>query len=47
MDIQVSVSGLYFPPLAKYPVPNPPQTIISAPVQTVAWPDRAEGALLP
>jgi hypothetical protein len=36
------VLGLYRPPLAE----PPPQTIISLPVQTAVWPDRAEGALV-
>jgi hypothetical protein len=32
------VAGSYRPPLLKYPfLPWPPQTIISAPVQTAVW----------
>ena len=46
--VQVSVPGLYLPPVFKTmfgPV-NPPQTIISLPVHTAAWPSRADGALV-
>jgi hypothetical protein len=32
--VQLSVLGLYLPPVFKKPMPNPPQTIISLPVHT-------------
>ena len=36
--VQVSVLGLYLPPVLKTPLlPRPPQTIISPPVQTAVW----------
>jgi hypothetical protein len=48
--IQLSVLGLYLPPVFKYPlVPTPPQTIISLPVQTLVvfgGNSRASGALV-
>ena len=45
--IQVSVLGLYLPPVLTGVVPFvPPQTIISLPVQTAVWSSRAEGALV-
>jgi hypothetical protein len=47
MAVQLSVAGLYLAPVLTDPVvPNPPQTIISLPVQTLVWPDRAVGALV-
>jgi hypothetical protein len=46
--VQLSVLGLYLPPLLKFtPGPaDPPQTIISLPVQTAACESRALGALV-
>jgi hypothetical protein len=46
--VQLSVLGLYLPPVFNAPVsPNPPQTIISLPpLHTAVWPIRAEGALV-
>src|SRR6476646_7178908 len=46
--VQLSVLGLYLPPVFKGPIkgPSPPQTIISLPVQTALCPSRAEGALV-
>ena len=45
--IQVSVLGLYLPPVLKEVLPFcPPQTIISLPVQTAVWSLRTEGALV-
>ena len=44
--VQLSVLGLYLPPVLKYVGPAPPQTIISVPVQTAVWLDLAEGALM-
>jgi hypothetical protein len=45
--VQVSVLGLYLPPLFKaLPLPNPPQTIISLPVQTAVCKARASGTLV-
>jgi hypothetical protein len=41
--VQLSVMGLYFPPVLS---PEPPQTIISLPVQTAVCRARAEGALV-
>jgi len=39
------VGGQYRPPLFKPPeLPNPPQTIISLPVQTAVWSYRISGA---
>ena len=44
--VQVSVAGLYLPPVfRKLPGARPPQTIISLPLQTAVWYDRAVGAL--
>src|SRR6266853_999625 len=40
--VQLSVLGLYLPPVGKPPVP--PQTIIWLPVQTAVWNSQAEGA---
>ena len=42
--VQLSVFGLYFPPVSKGPVP--PHTIISLPVHTATCPTRAVGALI-
>src|SRR5437762_1487677 len=42
--VQLSVLGLYLPPVFN-PLPAPPQTIISLPVQTATWLTRAVGAL--
>src|SRR6266481_352503 len=46
--VQLSVLGLYLPPVFKKtkPWPNPPQTIISLPVQTAVWNSRAAGAFV-
>ena len=45
--VQLSVLGLYLPPVFKSPlVLFPPQTIISLPVQTAVWCHRATGALV-
>jgi hypothetical protein len=44
--VQLSVLGLYFPPVFKgLTWPSPPQTIISLPVQTAVCPNRSSGAL--
>ena len=45
---QLSVLGLYLPPVFVSPTPNwyPPQTIISLPVHTAVWPPRPVGALV-
>ena len=43
---QLSLAGLYLPPVFESPLIPPPQTIISLPVQTAVWLDRAEGALV-
>jgi len=42
MSVHVSVVGLYRPP--GFCTADPPQTIISVPVQTAEWRSRAEGA---
>jgi hypothetical protein len=46
--IQLLVPGLYLPPVLKMLKlsSNPPQTIISLPVQTAVCPARTEGALV-
>ena len=45
--VQLSVLGLYLPPVLKSVTPsNPPQTIISLPVQTAVCASRAVGALV-
>ena len=44
--IQLSVLGLYLPPVFKPRHGSPPQTIISLPVQTAVCKYRAEGALV-
>src|SRR5262249_60834852 len=46
--VQVSVLGLYLPPVFKKPGRKryPPQTIISPPVQTAVWPRPTMGALV-
>jgi hypothetical protein len=45
--VQLSVPGLYFPPLFKAsPRKNPPQTIISLPDQTAVCSYRTWGALV-
>src|SRR5438094_830689 len=44
---QVSVLGLYLPPVLKVLLPlDPPHTIISLPLHTAVWPYRAAGALV-
>src|SRR5438093_1309038 len=48
VTVQLSVVGLYLPPVlrggALIPPPTPPQIIISLPVHTALWPRRAAGA---
>ena len=45
--VQLLVLELYLPPVLKAtPVPSPPQTIISLPVQTAACESRASGAFV-
>jgi hypothetical protein len=45
--VQLSVLGLYLPPVFKKLLPfRPPQTVISLPVHTAVWRYRAAGALL-
>ena len=45
--VQLSVPGLYFPPVLKaMPPKNPPQTIISLPDQTAVCSYRPSGALV-
>ena len=44
--VQVSVPGLYRPPVLKELVSTPPQTIISVPVQTAVCIARAPGAFV-
>ena len=45
--VQVSVPGLYLPPVPNPPKPlEPPQTIISLPVHTAVWKSRPVGALI-
>ena len=45
--VQVSVPGPYLPPVSKRLVKSaPPHTIISLPVHTAVWADRALGALV-
>jgi len=46
VDVQLSVPGLYLPPVFRKLPFSPPQTIISLPVHTALWPDRALGALV-
>src|SRR5215510_2092511 len=46
MEVHVSVTGLYLPPVFKGLPFSPPQTIISLPVQTDVCPSRASGALV-
>jgi len=50
VGVGVGVGGgpaQYLPPVfKKLPLPNPPQTIISLPVQTAVCTDRASGALV-
>src|SRR5205809_17921 len=43
--VQLSVPGLYRPPVCTTPFPIPPQTIISVPVHTAVCTKRASGAL--
>src|SRR6476660_4535737 len=43
---QLSVLGLYLPPVLNISPAPPPQMIISLPVQTAVCPDRASGALV-
>ena len=35
--VQLSVIGLYLPPVFETPATHPPQTIISLPVHTAVW----------
>jgi hypothetical protein len=44
--VQVSVLGLYLPPVLVKPGARPPQTIISLPVQMAVWNHRPAGALV-
>ena len=45
--VQLSVLGLYFPPVLKYKLPaDPPQTIISVLANTAVWSTRPAGALV-
>ena len=45
--VQLSMPGLYLPPVFETLLPsNPPQTIISLPVQTAGCHARAEGPLV-
>jgi hypothetical protein len=45
--VQLSVLGLYLPPVLKRLLLSPPpQTIISLPVQTAVWDPLAAGALV-
>src|SRR6266705_5702020 len=45
--VQLSVPGLYLPPVFKFMLPSfPPQTIISLPVHTAVGMARAVGALV-
>ena len=45
--VQLLVVGLYLPPVLRIKgLLNPPHIIISLPVQTAVWLDRAEGALV-
>ena len=47
VGVQVSVLGLYLPPVFSEEVPSdPPQTIISVPVQTAVADPRPVGALV-
>jgi hypothetical protein len=47
VDVQVSVRGLYLPPvLNKVPLFHPPHTIISLPAQTALCSARGVGALV-
>jgi hypothetical protein len=48
VDVQLSVLGLYLPPVFSQllTLPDPPQTIISLPVQTAVCSPRATGALV-
>jgi hypothetical protein len=45
--VQLSVLGLYLPPVLNHPLsPSPPQTIISLPVQIAVRSSRPAGALV-
>jgi hypothetical protein len=46
MEVQLSVLGLYLPPVFKALPSDPPQTIISLPVHTAVCWSRASGALV-
>ena len=46
MAVQLSVLGLYLPPVFKMVPSSPPQTIISLPVHTAVWRYRTAGALV-
>ena len=45
--VQAFTAGLYLPPVLQeqQPKPQPPQAIISLPVQTAVWPSLADGTL--
>jgi hypothetical protein len=44
--VQLSVLGLYRPPVLNALLPTPPHTIISLPVHTAVWASRPVGALV-
>jgi hypothetical protein len=44
--VQLSVLGLYLPPVLKWLTLIPPQAIISLPAHTAVWKYRAAGALV-
>src|SRR6266480_7522357 len=47
VGVQLSVPGLYLPPVFRRPAsPLPPQTIILLAVQTAVWRHRPAGALV-
>ena len=46
VGVQVSVTGLYCPPVLNALLPTPAQTIISLPVHTAVWASRPVGALV-
>jgi hypothetical protein len=47
VNVQLSVTGIYLPPLSKRPlVVPPPQMIISLPVHTAVWPVLVAGAFI-
>jgi hypothetical protein len=44
--VQLSVLGLYLPPVSNWELLYPPQTIISLRVHTAVWNSRPAGALV-